>query len=137
MCFCFRSMLPDVVDDFKVQNPTSQGHEAIFYSFYVFFTKFASGVSLGVSTLSLRQLVLFASVLKSSFMGLQQQIIIWVYNLAFTFHLLMFRFFCSPSLQLCRLCDGCLCSVRFGESDIEDVGVGCSCGTYSSGAAHL
>ncbi|KAM6959312.1 sodium-dependent lysophosphatidylcholine symporter 1-B [Aplochiton taeniatus] len=47
------SMLPDVVDDFKVQNPDSQGHEAIFYSFYVFFTKFASGVSLGVSTLSL------------------------------------------------------------------------------------
>uniref|UniRef100_A0A9R1SK52 MFSD2 lysolipid transporter A, lysophospholipid b n=2 Tax=Cyprinus carpio TaxID=7962 RepID=A0A9R1SK52_CYPCA len=47
------SMLPDVVDDFKVQNPESQGHEAIFYSFYVFFTKFASGVSLGVSTLSL------------------------------------------------------------------------------------
>uniref|UniRef100_A0A9J7Y330 MFSD2 lysolipid transporter A, lysophospholipid a n=1 Tax=Cyprinus carpio carpio TaxID=630221 RepID=A0A9J7Y330_CYPCA len=47
------SMLPDVVDDFKVQNPTSQGHEAIFYSFYVFFTKFASGVSLGVSTLAL------------------------------------------------------------------------------------
>ncbi|KAG7501148.1 hypothetical protein JOB18_040843 [Solea senegalensis] len=47
------SMLPDVVDDFKVQNPTSTGHEALFYSFYVFFTKFASGVSLGVSTLSL------------------------------------------------------------------------------------
>ncbi|XP_073775633.1 sodium-dependent lysophosphatidylcholine symporter 1-A isoform X2 [Danio rerio] len=47
------SMLPDVVDDFKLQNPTSQGHEAIFYSFYVFFTKFASGVSLGVSTLAL------------------------------------------------------------------------------------
>uniref|UniRef100_A0A673FXU7 Sodium-dependent lysophosphatidylcholine symporter 1-B n=1 Tax=Sinocyclocheilus rhinocerous TaxID=307959 RepID=A0A673FXU7_9TELE len=47
------SMLPDAVDDFKVQNPESQGHEAIFYSFYVFFTKFASGVSLGVSTLSL------------------------------------------------------------------------------------
>lgn len=48
-----RSMLPDVVDDFKVLNPESQGHEAIFYSFYVFFTKFASGVSLGISTLSL------------------------------------------------------------------------------------
>ncbi|KAG5265637.1 hypothetical protein AALO_G00244680 [Alosa alosa] len=47
------SMLPDVVDDFKVQNPDTHGHEAIFYSFYVFFTKFASGVSLGVSTLSL------------------------------------------------------------------------------------
>ncbi|XP_051507416.1 sodium-dependent lysophosphatidylcholine symporter 1-A-like isoform X2 [Myxocyprinus asiaticus] len=47
------SMLPDVVDDFQVQNPDSHGHEAIFYSFYVFFTKFASGVSLGVSTLAL------------------------------------------------------------------------------------
>ncbi|KAJ8387507.1 hypothetical protein AAFF_G00156080 [Aldrovandia affinis] len=47
------SMLPDVVDDFKLKNPDSQGHEAIFYSFYVFFTKFASGVSLGISTLSL------------------------------------------------------------------------------------
>ena len=46
-------MLPDVVDDFQVANPDSVGHEAIFYSFYVFFTKFASGVSLGVSTLSL------------------------------------------------------------------------------------
>lgn len=48
-----RSMLPDVVDDFKVKNPDSSGHEAIFYSFYVFFTKFASGISLGISTLSL------------------------------------------------------------------------------------
>ncbi|XP_069577594.1 sodium-dependent lysophosphatidylcholine symporter 1-B [Brachyistius frenatus] len=47
------SMLPDVVDNFQVQNPESQGHEALFYSFYVFFTKFASGVSLGISTLSL------------------------------------------------------------------------------------
>ncbi|MEQ2220099.1 Sodium-dependent lysophosphatidylcholine symporter 1-B [Ilyodon furcidens] len=47
------SMLPDVVDDFQVRNPNSTGHEAIFYSFYVFFTKFASGISLGVSTLSL------------------------------------------------------------------------------------
>ncbi|XP_071755883.1 sodium-dependent lysophosphatidylcholine symporter 1-B-like isoform X1 [Centroberyx gerrardi] len=47
------SMLPDVVDDFKVQNPDIHGHEAIFFSFYVFFTKFASGVSLGISTLSL------------------------------------------------------------------------------------
>lgn len=47
------SMLPDVVDDFQVQNPDFTGHEALFYSFYVFFTKFASGVSLGISTLSL------------------------------------------------------------------------------------
>ncbi|KAL6105960.1 mfsd2a [Pungitius sinensis] len=48
------SMLPDVVDDFRVRNPEIQGHEALFYSFYVFFIKFASGVSLGVSTLSLK-----------------------------------------------------------------------------------
>lgn len=47
-------MLPDVVDDFKVQHPDVQGHEALFYSFYVFFVKFASGVSLGISTLSLK-----------------------------------------------------------------------------------
>ncbi|KAG5846371.1 hypothetical protein ANANG_G00114210 [Anguilla anguilla] len=48
------SMLPDVVDDFRRANPDSRGHEAIFYSFYVFFTKFASGISLGVSMLSLQ-----------------------------------------------------------------------------------
>ncbi|KAG8587937.1 hypothetical protein GDO81_005824 [Engystomops pustulosus] len=47
------SMLPDVIDDFVLKNPDSPGHEAIFFSFYVFFTKFASGVSLGISTLSL------------------------------------------------------------------------------------
>lgn len=52
--FSFRSMLPDVVDDFKVRNPHICGHEALFYSFYVFFIKFASGVSLGISTLSLK-----------------------------------------------------------------------------------
>lgn len=46
-------MLPDVVDDFRLANPYSKGHEAIFYSFYVFFTKFAAGISLGVSTLCL------------------------------------------------------------------------------------
>nr|XP_046269303.1 sodium-dependent lysophosphatidylcholine symporter 1-B-like [Scatophagus argus] len=48
------SMLPDVVDDFKVRYPDVRGHEAVFYSFYVFFIKFASGVSLGISTLSLK-----------------------------------------------------------------------------------
>ncbi|CAI5781669.1 Major facilitator superfamily domain containing 2A [Podarcis lilfordi] len=47
------SMLPDVIDDFNLQHPDSTGHEAIFFSFYVFFIKFASGVSLGISTLSL------------------------------------------------------------------------------------
>ncbi|KAM9354877.1 sodium-dependent lysophosphatidylcholine symporter 1-B-like [Pholidichthys leucotaenia] len=48
------SMLPDVVDDFKLNNRDVHGHEALFYSFYVFFIKFASGVSLGISTLSLK-----------------------------------------------------------------------------------
>ncbi|KAM8826052.1 major facilitator superfamily domain-containing protein 2B [Synchiropus splendidus] len=48
------SMLPDVVDDFRLSNPYCKGHEAIFYSFYVFFTKFAAGISLGVSTLCLQ-----------------------------------------------------------------------------------
>ncbi|XP_077443595.1 major facilitator superfamily domain-containing protein 2B [Stigmatopora argus] len=48
------SMLPDVVDDFRLANPSCKGHEAIFYSFYVFFTKFAAAVSLGVSTLLLQ-----------------------------------------------------------------------------------
>ncbi|XP_006503540.1 sodium-dependent lysophosphatidylcholine symporter 1 isoform X1 [Mus musculus] len=47
------SMLPDVIDDFHLKHPHSPGTEPIFFSFYVFFTKFASGVSLGVSTLSL------------------------------------------------------------------------------------
>uniref|UniRef100_UPI003590006C sodium-dependent lysophosphatidylcholine symporter 1 n=1 Tax=Myxine glutinosa TaxID=7769 RepID=UPI003590006C len=47
------SMLPDVVDDFILKYPEYMGHEAIFYSFYVFFLKFASGISLGISTLSL------------------------------------------------------------------------------------
>nr|XP_045006091.1 sodium-dependent lysophosphatidylcholine symporter 1 isoform X2 [Jaculus jaculus] len=47
------SMLPDVIDDFHLKQPQSSGTEPIFFSFYVFFTKFASGVSLGISTLSL------------------------------------------------------------------------------------
>lgn len=49
----YRSMLPDVIDDFHLKQPRSRGTEPIFFSFYVFFTKFASGVSLGISTLSL------------------------------------------------------------------------------------
>ncbi|XP_043962412.1 major facilitator superfamily domain-containing protein 2B isoform X4 [Gambusia affinis] len=48
------SMLPDVVDDFRLTNSSSRGHEAIFYSFYVFFVKLAAGITLGVSTLCLQ-----------------------------------------------------------------------------------
>ncbi|XP_078069703.1 sodium-dependent lysophosphatidylcholine symporter 1-like [Mustelus asterias] len=47
------SMLPDVVDDFRLQCPYIKGVELIFCSFYVFFTKLSAGVSLGFSTLSL------------------------------------------------------------------------------------
>ncbi|XP_078507830.1 sodium-dependent lysophosphatidylcholine symporter 1-B-like isoform X3 [Lissotriton helveticus] len=47
------SMLPDAVDDFKVKNPDCLNLEAFFYSFYVFFNKFAGGLSLGMSTLAL------------------------------------------------------------------------------------
>uniref|UniRef100_A0A8C2YBD8 Sphingosine-1-phosphate transporter MFSD2B n=1 Tax=Coturnix japonica TaxID=93934 RepID=A0A8C2YBD8_COTJA len=43
------SMLPDVVDDFRLQNPHRKGHETIFYSSYVFFTKMSAGIGLGIS----------------------------------------------------------------------------------------
>ncbi|XP_069507019.1 sodium-dependent lysophosphatidylcholine symporter 1-like isoform X2 [Ambystoma mexicanum] len=49
------SMLPDSVDDFKVKNPDCRNLEAFFYSFYIFFNKFAGGLSLGMSTLSLQR----------------------------------------------------------------------------------
>nr|XP_021330195.1 sodium-dependent lysophosphatidylcholine symporter 1-B isoform X2 [Danio rerio] len=47
------SMLPDVVDDFKVKNPSFQDLEPLFYSCYVFFNKFGGGLSVGMSTLVL------------------------------------------------------------------------------------
>uniref|UniRef100_A0A672RBM9 Sodium-dependent lysophosphatidylcholine symporter 1-like n=1 Tax=Sinocyclocheilus grahami TaxID=75366 RepID=A0A672RBM9_SINGR len=47
------SMLPDVVDDFKVKNPSCQDLEPLFYSCYVFFNKFGGGMSVGISTLIL------------------------------------------------------------------------------------
>ncbi|XP_054831291.1 sphingosine-1-phosphate transporter MFSD2B isoform X2 [Eublepharis macularius] len=47
------SMLPDVVDHFRLQNPHSRGHETIFYSSYVFFTKMSAGIGLGISASSL------------------------------------------------------------------------------------
>ncbi|XP_038656123.1 major facilitator superfamily domain-containing protein 2B isoform X2 [Scyliorhinus canicula] len=47
------SMLPDVVDDFRLQYPNLKGVEPIFCSFYVFFIKLTAGVSLGFSTLIL------------------------------------------------------------------------------------
>ncbi|PAA90918.1 hypothetical protein BOX15_Mlig026991g1 [Macrostomum lignano] len=45
------SMLPDVIDDYYVKN--GERKESVFYSLYVFFTKFASGISLALSQLAL------------------------------------------------------------------------------------
>ncbi|XP_063065376.1 sodium-dependent lysophosphatidylcholine symporter 1 [Engraulis encrasicolus] len=47
------SMLPDVVDDFKVKNPSCSDLEPMFYSCYVFFNKFGGGMAIGISTLAL------------------------------------------------------------------------------------
>uniref|UniRef100_A0A8C3M4K3 Uncharacterized protein n=1 Tax=Geospiza parvula TaxID=87175 RepID=A0A8C3M4K3_GEOPR len=47
------SMLPDVVDNFRLQNPHGKGHETIFYSSYVFFTKMSAGIGLGISAAGL------------------------------------------------------------------------------------
>ncbi|NXU61466.1 MFS2B protein, partial [Horornis vulcanius] len=51
--FTSRSMLPDVVDNFRLQNPHGKGHETIFYSSYVFFTKMSAGIGLGISAAGL------------------------------------------------------------------------------------
>uniref|UniRef100_A0A8C9F4B3 Major facilitator superfamily domain containing 2B n=1 Tax=Pavo cristatus TaxID=9049 RepID=A0A8C9F4B3_PAVCR len=48
-CAHLLSMLPDVVDNFRLQNPHRKGHETIFYSSYVFFTKMSAGIGLGIS----------------------------------------------------------------------------------------
>uniref|UniRef100_A0A674IIY2 MFSD2 lysolipid transporter B, sphingolipid n=1 Tax=Terrapene triunguis TaxID=2587831 RepID=A0A674IIY2_9SAUR len=48
-----QSMLPDVVDHFRLLNPHAKGPETIFYSSYVFFTKMSAGIGLGISTASL------------------------------------------------------------------------------------
>ncbi|KAM9563528.1 sphingosine-1-phosphate transporter MFSD2B isoform 6-T6 [Guaruba guarouba] len=47
------SMLPDVVDNFRLQNPHGKGHETLFYSSYVFFTKMSAGIGLGISAAGL------------------------------------------------------------------------------------
>ncbi|KAM6085017.1 sphingosine-1-phosphate transporter MFSD2B isoform 9-T10 [Theristicus caerulescens] len=47
------SMLPDVVDNFRLQNPHGKGQETIFYSSYVFFTKMSAGIGLGISAAGL------------------------------------------------------------------------------------
>ncbi|XP_043841590.1 major facilitator superfamily domain-containing protein 2B isoform X2 [Dromiciops gliroides] len=47
------SMLPDVVDDFRLRRLPLKGLETLFYSSYVFVTKLSGAGALGISTLSL------------------------------------------------------------------------------------
>ena len=54
-------MLPDVIDEFMIE--TGDRKEAIFYSFYVFFTKFSSGISVAGSSLLLEYEYLHKHVL--------------------------------------------------------------------------
>ncbi|ETE72443.1 Major facilitator superfamily domain-containing protein 2B, partial [Ophiophagus hannah] len=48
------SMLPDVVDHFRMQNIHLPGHETIFYSSFIFFTKISTGIGMGISSFSLQ-----------------------------------------------------------------------------------
>eukprot|EP00079_Xenopus_tropicalis_P029750 XP_012825402.1 PREDICTED: major facilitator superfamily domain-containing protein 2B isoform X1 [Xenopus tropicalis] len=61
------SMLPDVVDNFRLTNPQGKGLEAIFYSSFVFFTKLSAGIALGISTLSLQFADYNTSLCKQSY----------------------------------------------------------------------
>ncbi|KAF7661089.1 hypothetical protein LDENG_00269850 [Lucifuga dentata] len=47
------SMLPDVVDDFAMKNPSCKDLEPLFYSCYAFCLKLAGGLAVGVSTMIL------------------------------------------------------------------------------------
>ena len=51
-------MLPDVVDQASLDQGVRR--EELFYSFYVFFSKFGAGVSLGISTLVLKWVLILA-----------------------------------------------------------------------------
>uniref|UniRef100_A0A8D3AQT5 Major facilitator superfamily domain containing 2a-like 2 n=1 Tax=Scophthalmus maximus TaxID=52904 RepID=A0A8D3AQT5_SCOMX len=48
------SMLPDVVDDFSVTNPSCRDLEPLFFSCYAFCSKLSGGLSVGVSTVTLQ-----------------------------------------------------------------------------------
>ncbi len=45
-------MLPDVIDDYMIK--TGDRKESIFFSFFVFFAKFSSGIAAGFSQLYLK-----------------------------------------------------------------------------------
>ncbi|KAJ3586683.1 hypothetical protein NHX12_013079 [Muraenolepis orangiensis] len=47
------SMLPDVVDDFTMKNPSCKDMEPMFFSCYAFCNKLGGGLSVGISTIAL------------------------------------------------------------------------------------
>ena len=49
LIFSLRSMLPDVVDE-AAANVSTVRREELFYAFFVFGNKLATGVTLGIST---------------------------------------------------------------------------------------
>ena len=49
--FYSRSVLPDVLDLYMLEK--KKRHDALFYSFYVFFNKLASGIALAASQIAL------------------------------------------------------------------------------------
>lgn len=48
---CYRSMLPDVIEESEI--PYGVRREELFYAYFVFFTKFGAGITLGISTVIL------------------------------------------------------------------------------------
>lgn len=47
-------MLPDVVDDFALKNPSCREMEPLFFSCYVFCNKLGGGLAIGFSTMVLQ-----------------------------------------------------------------------------------
>lgn len=53
-CIRYRSMLPDVVDDFAMRHPSCKDLEPLFFSCYAFCSKLAGGLAVGISTMTLQ-----------------------------------------------------------------------------------
>ena len=51
----YRSMLPDVVEESEI--PYGVRREELFYAYFVFFTKFGAGITLGLSTALLELII--------------------------------------------------------------------------------
>lgn len=65
-------MLPDVVDDFAMRNPTCKDLEPLFFSCYAFCNKLAGGLSAGVSTMTLQWVKLYIHLLFTSYLWILQ-----------------------------------------------------------------